>query len=72
MGGLHLKATGSIRPLDDLGRIVVPKVIRKKLNIVENQDYVDIYVKDGNIVLRKCLEGICPALPARSMSLGEW
>ena len=71
MGGFSLKATGSIRPLDDLGRIVVPKVIRKKLEIVENRDYVEIYLRDGNIVLRKCLEDDLPSITRKVDEFGR-
>ena len=71
MGGFSLKATGSIRPLDDLGRIVVPKVIRKKLEIVENRDYVEIYLREGNIVLRKCLEDDLPSITRKVDEFGR-
>ena len=66
-----MKATGSIRPLDDLGRIVVPKVIRKKLDTVENRDYVEIYISEGNIVLRKCLEGDLPSITRKVDEFGR-
>ena len=48
-----MKATGIIRKIDDLGRIVIPKEIRKSLHIREG-DPLEIYIeKDGEIVLRK-------------------
>src|SRR5574344_374708 len=48
-----MKATGIVRKIDDLGRIVIPKEIRKSLRIREG-DPLEIYVeKDGEIVLRK-------------------
>ena len=47
-----MKATGIIRNIDELGRIVVPKEIRKKLGI-ENTDPVEIYVEDEKIILKK-------------------
>ena len=34
-GGKKLKATGVVRRIDDLGRIVIPKEIRKTLRIKE-------------------------------------
>lgn len=43
-----MKATGIIRRLDDLGRIVIPKEIRKQMNINAG-DPMEIYV-DGNMV----------------------
>ena len=41
-----MKATGIVRQLDKLGRIVLPKELRKVFNI-ENEDYLEIY-KDEN------------------------
>ena len=70
-GGIFMKATGSIRPLDDLGRIVVPKVIRKRLELVENQDYVEIYIRDGNILLRKCKEDDLPSITRKVDEFGR-
>ena len=49
-----MKSTGIIRNIDELGRIVVPKEIRKKLGI-ENTDPVEIYVEDDKIILKKYL-----------------
>ncbi len=47
-----MKSTGIIRNIDELGRIVVPKEIRKKLGI-ENTDPVEIYVEGDKIILTK-------------------
>ena len=48
-----MKATGIIRKIDDLGRIVIPKEIRKSLRIREG-DPLEIYIeKNGEIILRK-------------------
>lgn len=47
-----MKSTGIIRNIDELGRIVVPKEIRKKLGI-ENTDPVEIYVDGDKIILTK-------------------
>lgn len=48
-----MKNTGIIRRIDDLGRIVVPKEIRKSLRISENEN-MEIYISsDNNIVLKK-------------------
>ena len=40
-----MKATGIIRRFDDLGRIVIPKEIRKTLNIKENTP-MEIWLHD--------------------------
>ena len=48
-----MKATGIVRKIDDLGRVVIPKEIRKNLKIREG-DPLEIYIeKTGEIVLRK-------------------
>ena len=48
-----MKATGIVRKIDDLGRIVIPKEIRKNLRIREG-DPLEIFIeKDGEIILRK-------------------
>lgn len=48
-----MKATGIVRKIDDLGRVVIPKEIRKNLRIREG-DSLEIYIEDsGDIVLKK-------------------
>ena len=47
-----MKSTGVIRRIDDLGRIVVPKEIRKNLKIKEG-DTIEIFIDGASIVLRK-------------------
>ncbi len=48
-----MKATGIVRRIDDLGRVVVPKEIRKTLRIREG-DPLEIYVgREGEIILKK-------------------
>lgn len=48
-----MKATGIVRRIDDLGRIVIPKEIRRTLRIRET-DPVEIFTnKEGEIVLKK-------------------
>ena len=48
-----MKATGIVRRIDELGRIVVPKEIRRILRIREG-DPLEIFTdKDGEIVLKK-------------------
>ena len=49
---LFLKATGIVRHVDDLGRIVVPIEIRKNLDI-HTGDSVEIFLDDEMIVLKK-------------------
>ena len=47
-----MKATGVIRRIDDLGRVVIPKEIRKNLRIKEG-DNLEIYVQNDDIILKK-------------------
>ena len=48
-----MKATGIVRRIDDLGRIVIPKEIRRTLRIREG-DPLEIFTdNDGGIVFRK-------------------
>ncbi len=47
-----MKATGMIRKIDDLGRIVIPKEIRKTLRIREG-DSLEIYLEGDKILLNR-------------------
>ncbi len=48
-----MKATGVVRRIDDLGRIVIPKEIRKILHIKEG-DPLEIFTdREGGIILKK-------------------
>ena len=48
-----MKATGIVRRVDDLGRIVIPKEIRRTLRIREGEP-LEIYTeKDGGVIFRK-------------------
>ena len=48
-----MKATGVVRRIDDLGRVVIPKEIRKTLRIKEG-DPLEIFTdKEGGIILKK-------------------
>lgn len=47
-----MKSTGMIRRVDELGRVVIPKEIRNKLDIQE-KDPLEIYVQEDCIILKK-------------------
>lgn len=48
-----MRATGIVRRIDDLGRIVIPKEIRRTLRVREG-DPMEIYVnRDGEVILKK-------------------
>ncbi|PLR95234.1 AbrB/MazE/SpoVT family DNA-binding domain-containing protein [Bacillus sp. T33-2] len=49
-----MKATGIVRKTDQLGRIVIPKEVRKKFEINEN-DPLEIFVDEDSIILQKYL-----------------
>lgn len=52
MNEVTLRATGVIRRIDDLGRIVVTKEIRRKLAIREG-DPLELYVGDDFVAFKK-------------------
>lgn len=49
----HMKATGIVRRIDDLGRIVIPKEIRKQFKITDG-DAIEIFIdlNKGGIFLK--------------------
>ena len=48
-----MKATGIVRRIDDLGRVVIPKEIRRTMRIREG-DPLEIYTdKDGQLIVKK-------------------
>ena len=47
-----MKATGIVRRVDDLGRVVIPKEIRRTIRIREG-DPLEIFVKDGAVIFKK-------------------
>ena len=52
-------ATGIMRKFDDLGRIVIPKVVREKAfgtTKTEGKQMEVFYEKDGTIILKPCEE----------------
>lgn len=47
-----MKETGIVRRVDDLGRIVIPKEIRRSLRIRENEP-MELCIDEDNLVLKK-------------------
>lgn len=47
-----MKATGIVRHIDDLGRVVIPKEIRRTCHIREG-DLLEIFLEDGGVVFKK-------------------
>ena len=47
-----MKATGIVRLIDDLGRVLIPKEIRRTCNIREG-DPLEIFLQDDGVVFKK-------------------
>ena len=47
-----MKATGIVRRIDDLGRIVIPKEIRRSIRLREG-DAMEIFLEDNCVCLKK-------------------
>ena len=47
-----MKATGIVRRVDELGRVVIPVEIRNKFGIFE-RDQIEIFVDGSSIILKK-------------------
>lgn len=47
-----MKTTGIVRRIDDLGRIVIPKEIRKNFRISDGEN-IEIFIDGENIILKK-------------------
>lgn len=53
-----MKSTGMIRPVDKMGRVVIPKEIREHLGVKNDIDSFEIYV-DGNRIIMQKFEPTC-------------
>lgn len=47
-----MRATGCIRRIDDLGRVVIPKEIRRSLHIREG-DPLEIYTEHDSVIFKR-------------------
>ena len=48
-----MQTTGVIRPVDRMGRVVIPKEIRRQLKIENDKDSFEIYMEGDKIILKK-------------------
>lgn len=74
-----MRATGIMRRIDDLGRVVIPREIRRSLHIKEG-DPLEIFTdQDGSVIFKKysfmsgvkdMATGLCEAM--RRVSGGTW
>ena len=55
MEWIFLKQTGVTRKIDELGRIVIPKEIRKNLGIRDGEA-LEIFTSEDSIILKKYFE----------------
>lgn len=53
-----MKGTGIIRRVDELGRIVIPKEIRRMFGVSESTP-MEIFTEDKKIIIQKYDEDIC-------------
>ena len=47
-----MKATGIVRRIDDLGRVVIPKDIRRTLRLREG-DPLEIYIDNDSVIFKR-------------------
>lgn len=48
-----MKSTGMVRAVDKMGRVVIPKEIRKQLKVENDVDSFEIYMEDDKVILKK-------------------
>lgn len=53
-----MKSTGMVRPIDKMGRVVIPKEMRAMLNLKDNVDSMEIYM-DGDMIIMKKYNPTC-------------
>ena len=54
---IFMKSIGIVRKMDDLGRIVIPKEVRRTFQI-DNDDPIEIFT-DGNTIIFKKFSAVC-------------
>ena len=48
-----MKSLGIVRRIDHVGRIVLPKELRRIFDLKDNEDSLEIFVEDDKIILKK-------------------
>lgn len=48
-----MRSTGIVRPVDRMGRVVIPKEIRRQLKIENDKDSFEIFMNGDHIIMRK-------------------
>ena len=62
-----MKATGIVRRIDELGRVVIPREIRRTMNLREGEP-LEIFIDDKKIIFQKHI----PSEEILSESSAEW
>lgn len=60
-----MKATGIVRKVDELGRIVLPIEMRRTLDIAE-KDALEIYVEGSSVILKSISQAVFSATEQRT------
>lgn len=64
-----MKATGIVRRIDDLGRVVIPKEIRRTLRIREG-DPLEIFVdREGEVILKNIRQSVSWVILLKNMRI---
>ena len=67
-----MKATGIVRRIDDLGRVVIPKEIRRTMRIREG-DPLEIYTNsEGEVIFKKYSAVSFPSAASRDSLRSSW
>ncbi len=66
-----MKATGIIRKIDELGRIVIPKEIRRTLHIRET-DSMEIFTDDDGAIILKNIHQWEIVLSLQRIMQNQW
>lgn len=48
-----MRSTGIVRAVDKMGRVVIPREIRRQLKIENDVDSFEIYMEDDKVILKK-------------------
>ena len=51
-----MKASGMVKQIDEMGRIVIPREIKRSMGI-QDRDHLEIFVEDNKIILKKYQPG---------------
>jgi AbrB family transcriptional regulator (stage V sporulation protein T) len=67
---MKMRATGIVRRIDDLGRVVIPKEIRRTMKIREG-DPLEVFIQGDVVCFKKYDDGIADNLRAIADGLEE-